>query len=333
MKELIPFLFRRNRKPMDGKLREKLSVFLFCLFFSVIMWGLIKLSHEYDVTYKYRIQPTGMPENMVLVSQPDSVLSVSIRGSGVELYRRLFSSRMRNLPLSLEGGRVKFSNTHSVLAIRASSLRPQLVADLPAGAIITGLEPDTLRFIFKPSYSKLIPVLPQLKLQFVSQYQLYDSVQLIPDSVMIMGMREIVDTIRQVYTEQKNFRGLNEDVTARLSLIVPESYPPVRLMSDSITVKLKVEKFTEAQILLPVRLEAGEHEISYRLFPENVKVTCRVSLRDYDKLDASLFSAVVYYQDIHDNPNTRIPVEIVNKPDFVRIIRIDPDKIEYLIMQ
>lgn len=333
MKELIPFLFRRNRKPMDGKLREKLSVFLFCLFFSVIMWGLIKLSHEYDITYKYRIQPTGMPENMVLVSQPDSVLSVSIRGSGVELYRRLFSSRMRNLPLSLEGGRVKFSNTHSVLAIRASSLRPQLVADLPAGAIITGLEPDTLRFIFKPSYSKLIPVLPQLKLQFVSQYQLYDSVQLIPDSVMIMGMREIVDTIRQVYTEQKNFRGLNEDVTARLSLIVPESYPPVRLMSDSITVKLKVEKFTEAQILLPVRLEAGEHEISYRLFPENVKVTCRVSLRDYDKLDASLFSAVVYYQDIHDNPNTRIPVEIVNKPDFVRIIRIDPDKIEYLIMQ
>ncbi|GAB1403110.1 hypothetical protein MASR1M74_02880 [Lentimicrobium sp.] len=318
---------------MDGKLREKLSVFLFCLFFSVIMWGLIKLSHEYDITYKYRIQPTGMPENMVLVSQPDSVLSVSIRGSGVELYRRLFSSRMRNLPLSLEGGRVKFSNTHSVLAIRASSLRPQLVADLPAGAIITGLEPDTLRFIFKPSYSKLIPVLPQLKLQFVSQYQLYDSVQLIPDSVMIMGMREIVDTIRQVYTEQKNFRGLNEDVTARLSLIVPESYPPVRLMSDSITVKLKVEKFTEAQILLPVRLEAGEHEISYRLFPENVKVTCRVSLRDYDKLDASLFSAVVYYQDIHDNPNTRIPVEIVNKPDFVRIIRIDPDKIEYLIMQ
>ncbi len=333
MKELIPFLFRRNKKPIDGKLREKLSVFLFCLFFSIIMWGLTKLSHEYDVTYKYRIQPTGVVKDMVLISQPDSILSVSIRGSGVELYRRLFSSRMRNLPVSVKGIKIRPKDSRMTATLRSSTLRSQLIADLPGGASITGIEPDTLRFIFEPSYSKRIPIRARLKLQFTPQFQLYDSVQLVPDTLTVSGLRDIVDTIALVYTEQKSFRDLNEDVTARLKLIRPETSPPVRFSADSLTVRLKVEKFTEAQITLPVRMDAGEHEISYRLFPENIRVTCRVSMRDYAKLDPSQFAAVVYYQDIQNNQGNRIPVEIVSKPEFVRIIRIEPEKVEYLIMK
>lgn len=333
MKELIPFLFRRNNKPIDGKLREKLSVFLFCLFFSIIMWGLTKLSHEYDVTYTYRILPTGVTNDMVLVSQPDSILSVSIRGSGVELYRRLFSSRMRILPVSLKGMRVRPKDNRVIGILRSSALRSLLNADLPGGAIITGIEPDTLRFVFEPSYSKRVPIRPRLKLHFTPQFQLYDSVQLDPDTVTVSGLRDIIDTIALVYTAQKSFRDLNGDVTARLKLVPPSTFPPVHFSTDSITVRLKVEKFTEAQINLPVRMDAGEHEVSYRLFPENVRVTCRVSMRDYAKLDPSQFAAVVYYKDIQNNQSNRISVEIISKPDYVRIIRVEPDKVEYLIMK
>ena len=297
------------------------------------MWGLTKLSHEYDVTYKYRIQPIGIAEDIVLVSQPDSILSVHIRGSGVELYRRLFSSRMRNLPVSVIGMRVRSKDNRLTGTLRASVLRTPLIADLPNGASITAIEPDTLRFVFEPSYARRVPVRARLKLQFTPQFQLYDSVQLVPDTLIISGLRDIVDTIGLVYTEQKSFRDLNADVTARLKLIQPETLPPVRLSADSITVRLKVEKFTEAQISLPVRMQADDHEISYRLFPENVRVTCRVSMRDYSKLDPSQFAAVVYYSDIQNNQGNRIPVDIISKPEFVRIIRIEPEKVEYLIMK
>ena len=333
MKELIPFLFRRDNKPMDGKLRERLSVFLFCLFFSIVMWGLTKLSHEYDVIYKYRIEASSVPEGMVLMSQPDSIIQVSIKGSGVELYRNLFSSRIRKLPLSIKNIGVSQKDGRFLGFMRSSTLRNQLSATLPKGASINSIEPDTIRFFFEPSYSRRVPLHAPLKLQFTPQFQLYDSVQILPDTLIVSGLRNIVDTIGLIYTEQKTFKDLNTDLTARLKVIKPQTTPPVQVSADSVTVRLKVEKFTEAQIMLPVRMDAGDNEISYRLFPESVQITCRISMRDYARLDPAQFTALVYYSDILEHYGDRIPVEIVTKPEYVRIIRIEPEKVEYLIMK
>lgn len=333
MKEGIFTLLSGIKRTTDGKLRYRFSVFLVCIALSTLMWSLIKLTREYEAPVKFRIVPENVPDGKILTGNPDSVITLTLYAKGLDLYSRMMPGRDNSIMVDLSKIRLIRDGDAFSGILRTSKLLKSISTQLPAGAKLIGVDTDTLHFSFKKSYRKRIPVHASLSLDFTRQYQLYDSLEIRPDSIWITGLKEIIDTIDFVKTEKKAIRKLATNYTVILGLDVPVTNPPVVLSSDSITVTLNVEKFTEADIEVPVGLFTGGKEVSYRTFPDKVRLTCRIAMRDYKRLDPSLFSVAVDYETAVKSGNNRVNVEVRRKPLYARIVRIEPEKVEFLILK
>jgi hypothetical protein len=333
VKEILHAIIVRVRKPMDGKLRNRLSVFLICIVISVIMWGMIKLSREYQIPVRFRVVPENLPKGKVMIANPDSVISITMKAKGLELYSRIFSTRSNMVTISLENLRMKQEGDQYTGFLRTSKMLKSIAQQLPGGFEMSAVEPDTLHFVFEKSFRKKVGVRPWLSLDFSRQYQLYDSVRTDPDSVYISGRKDIIDTIRSIKTERRTFSNLKADASARLALLAPPVWPPVNLSADSVTVNLNVEKFTETSMEVPVSIRSGHSNFNYRTFPEKVTLTCKVALRDYNRVDPSLVTVVVDLDKSMVSDSERVPVEVSRVPAFLKIIRIEPQKVEYLILK
>lgn len=297
------------------------------------MWGLIKLTREYEAPVKYRVIPENIPQGKILIANPDSVITLTLNAKGLDLYSRMLFRRDNKVVVDLSKIRLQRNDGNYSGIIRSSGLLKSISNQLPPGSKLIGLDTDTLHFTFRNSYRKRIPVHAVLTLDFTRQYQLYDSLEIRPDSLWISGLEEIVDTIAYINTEKKAIRNLNSNYSITVGLVLPQTKPAVKLSVDSVTVTLNVEKFTEADIEVPVSLFSGGKSVSYRTFPEKVKITCRVAMRDYKRLDPSLITAVVDYETAIKSGNNRVTVEVLRKPRFVKIIRVDPEKVEFLILK
>ncbi len=333
MREKLVALLSGIKRTKDGRLSNRFSVFLICVALSSLMWGLIKLTRDYEAPVKYRIIPENIPDGKILVANPDSVITLTLNAKGLDLYSRMIFGRDNSVNVDLSKVRLYRNGDNYTGIIKTSNLLKSISAQLPLGTKLIGLDTDSLHFTFSKSYRKRVSVHAMLVLDFTKQYQLYDSLKIRPDSVWISGLQEIIDTVAYISTERKAIRNLSSNYTINLGLIVPKTKPSVTLSSDSVTVSLNVEKFTESDIEVPVGLFSNGKEVSYRTFPEKVKVTCRVAMRDYKRLDPSLITATVDYETAVKSGNNRVAVEVRRKPGFVKIVRIQPEKVEFLILK
>lgn len=319
---------------IDGKLRYKLSVFLICTLISSLMWGMIKLTHDYEITLKYNVKASALPKGKILVSNADSVISVTIKAKGLEFYTRLISQKDPEINFDLSALRLKREGDTYSAYLRTSVSSRIILEQLPAGVELISVYPDTLHFLFEKSYSKKVAVVSNLTVSYSSPFYLYDSISTLPDSVKVTGRKAAIDTLRQIITEKKVYNGLKESVNEMIALLEPNIFPPVRLSNDSVKLNIEVQKFTEAVLEVPVSLYSGDERIdAYTTFPEKVTVTCLVAMKDYSRLDPSQFKVISNIDLALNSGERRIPVTVSGFPQFVKILKVEPERIEYLIIK
>jgi hypothetical protein len=113
--------------------------------------------------------------------------------------------------------------------------------------------------------------------------------------------------------------GLNKGYRANL----------IKYSVDSVTVKLKVEKVTEAGYTIPVSI-AGNGE-NVKIFPDKVEIVCRIPLSVYPHIDATDFSAQVEYLPASFKEK-KLKVNLIKVPDKVKVLKISPAEVEYIII-
>jgi len=67
-----------------------------------------------------------------------------------------------------------------------------------------------------------------------------------------------------------------------------------------------------------------------KTFPDKVSVKYNVAFNDYGKINALQFRAVVDYEKIEPG-NNNLKVHLVKYPLEVRSIKLNPEKVEYII--
>ncbi len=318
--------------PSSKNYRNKFSVFLICVAISFFMWGLIKLSRVYEAPLKYRVNYINLPSDKILVKAQDTVLTLFVKARGLELYARMFNPSRNVVNIDLEGMKLRSVGKSYTGNVRSQRYLKAISSQLPPDNVLIGVEPDTLRFIFETEYHKKIPVQADLSLSFASQYQLYDSIAVMPDSVTLFGINSIIDTIYKIRTESKTLKNLKESRLLSLRLVKPVTEPRIKLSADTVNVKITVERFTEANVDVQIETEP-EGKSVIRTFPDKVTLTCRVAMREYDRLDPSLFDVTIDYRQATASGNNLAEVKVIRQPDFARVIRIEPPRVEFLLLK
>lgn len=322
-----------GKAQQKGKLRIKLSIFLLCLLISIFMWLFIKLTRDYTLDFRFAVAYKNFPKHLVLSEVPDSLITIGLNAKGFELLSARYLHGKRNLVVNCKDERMRHNSGGYFIRVAVSRLLPQISKQLPSSRSIAYISPDTLTLRFTEASRKKVPVMLRLSSSFRKQYQLYDRVQLNPDSVYVTAAPAVLDTLRFVETIAVTKSNLDESQRFSLALNIPMGQGQMKITTETVEVFIPVEKYTEAEFTVPINIIASATDKSHiKTFPDKCTITCMVPVKDFRSIDAGLFSVSVSF-----NPALikarKLKVELTQSPQKVKILKIVPEEVEFIILK
>jgi hypothetical protein len=333
VKSSIIDLFRRARKPGDTRFRKQLYVFLVCLAISVFVWLLASLSKAYVSEVKYHLVYTNVPQDRVLDKEGIEDIHLRIRSRGFDLFSLKYLTIKNPIIVNLEELYIRKDPVSGKSYFLSNQIRQQLVNQLDAADQLLGIRPDTVFFRLDKVVTIIVPVKANLSLQFQKQYQLYDSIKIMPPTVTIRGPESLIDTIERLMTVRKDLEELDQNTDITLALEKPFKNELVSYSADEVELSIPVEEFTEAVIERPLTVQGFNPAQRIKTFPEMVKVKYIVALKDYQRVDPANFKVFASPDTASGQYGSRLRVTRTECPDFVRITSIDPSEMDYIIIE
>lgn len=320
----------------DPGRRKKLYVFLVCLFLSAFFWLFIKLSREAQAVIERPLVVSQVPSDVVISQQSHQRLQLTIQTTGA----RLLASSFLKTDDTLFVDAATFGRTNRSGElwhfVTAAQMRSSLAGQFDGGRSLTGIWPDTVFVKLAFASQKKVPVRLNASYTFDRRFGQYGELKLLPDSVVVRGPRQVVDTLQAIRTEPLVFENLSQTIEKNVVLQNPAFGYGLTLETQQAFLTIPVEEFTEKSVEVSLSVlcnhESGAvHNL--RLFPNRVTVSCLVALKDYNRVEASLFVAHVVCPAQNTPESNRLEVIVEKYPDFVTIQSIRPASVEFLFME
>jgi len=324
-------LLQRLGNPKDEKLRNQLYVFMVCLGISIFIWFLIVLSKKNMETIDFPIIYGKAPSNLTLTNTPDSLISIRLSSTGFEFINLKYLTRKKPIAIDLDDLNVQKEGSKHVAKLSTSEIEKRLIKEYRLSKELISVSPQVLHFEFASVISKKVPIKPNLHLGFEKQFQLSDSLILKLDSVFVIGANESIESIDVVHSEFIEITGINKSQEIIVGLVNPGNIEDVRISESETTVSLKVEKFTESTIELPITVN-NKVGLEVKTFPEKIQLTYLVALDDYKRINTEMFLIGI---DTTDNLRkvNKLKVKIIQYPSFIKITKIEPLEVEFLVLE
>ena len=141
----------------------------------------------------------------------------------------------------------------------------------------------------------------------------------------------MLSKIDSIETEKIILNKLNQNVNQQANLEIPEELNSrIAISTSKVNLSIIVDKFTESTIEIEIQKINVPKNLTIKTFPATTKLKYKVPLGDFEKTSKSNFNAWVDYKEIKANSNT-LPIHVTSKTLSNKIIRFQPEKVEYLI--
>lgn len=318
---------------MSGRWGGHLIVFVISLLLAMLVWGLMKLSERYSYLFHYQVEISSPLKGRVLQSQSNEPLTLRGTSSGFYLLRYKYDLKRggKTLSFRVDPSVLKpFKGRADAFYLRSSSLREPL-ADLLDGAVsIEGIVSDTLVFIIPTTFQKKVPVCLRTDITYAPEYMPLERLGLVPDSVIIMGEKSIVDGIDSVFTEKISGRSVRESLRGEAGIMPVEG---VTMSSTETVYNLKIGRYVERSLEVPVEARNVPQTSSMLLVPSSVKIVFREEYGNKHPLQAKDFAAFVDYSDASkaESGKAKVQVEVPSHP--VLALSVEPPFVEPVILE
>lgn len=316
---------------------DRFSVFTICLMLAVLIWILIKLSEDHTTTIEYPLEYVNLSADKVIVDNSDSTIILTVKLHGFKLISVKYFQKRPPIAIDFKKLKLNKRSGHSYTShIVTSQILSKISSQLKYSSELLSISPDTLTYEIEDIVKKKLPVKLNLNLEFEKQHHLYTPIKYTPDSVVVKGPYSVISKLDFVQTESLKLKNLKEDKTFKVNVQNPNLL--VSIFSSEIIVEMDIEEFTESYFELtlnyiPFPVGNENEDLRIKTFPEKVKVVFMVALNDYKYIKEKMFTASVDYKDISKEGNNRVKVELTKFPEKVKISRIEPDAVEYIILK
>ena len=313
------------KEEIEKKDKSKALTFLVFLLISVVLWFMIKLTKEYTSQTTFIVTYDEVPVNK-WVSTVDQRVKLSFVADGfITLRHNLIREQNRVIVISLDEVpyRLEGGNTYSY----SSQYVAERVADwlgVPAGNVT--INDDKQYFNMEDLQSRELPVKVPLDVKTQRQYYVYGQPQSNPAQLTVYGPKNLLDTMTAVYTVPLHAVNVSEDIVQSLALDFYDG--AIRSDVANVEILVEIEQFTEIDIEVPVKVTES---INLRFFPETMKVKCLVPIRDYASINGASFKVLADTAQLHQL-QPLLDIKLVQVPDNVQVLKTEPDKVEYLII-
>ena len=293
-----------------------------------ILWMLAKFSKEYEATILFDVSYVDLPKNKILQNKPPSMIPIHIRGTGFKLVSaKLFG---REIKLSTNNLISSKKNQYYILL---NQQELNIKKQMSSGLSIDYFVKDSIFFDLGYLATKRVPIYVDAQISFMPGYNFVNTLSVKPDSVEISGPDGILDTIRQVNTSKIVLNEVHNAIQQNVSLQI--SNPAIKLTEDVKTVEVNaaIDKFTEGVLEVPFEIDNLPEDIKIDAYPKVVKLSFKVGLSNFNKINENSFSVRCDYAFSKQNNLAYLIPKLDIKSDLVRDVKIIPGRIDFLIQK
>ena len=293
------------------------------------MWLFIELMKDYTDEVRYNVTFINVPKDLILTNSNDSVISIGMNAQGFELLAAKYRQKLMDITIDLSTLKIRQTEDGYSAYLPSSRVIDQLGNQIRFEKEITYVKPDTLFFRFSKVFSKQVPVRLNMDYTLSGQYDVTDSIMYKPKYVTVSSIKSIIDTLSFIATQKLSLTNLDSNVNIKVALNKGNRAGLMKFSSDSITVKLKVEKVTEAGYTVPLLISGNSENV--KTFPDKVEIICRIPLSVFPHVAASDFSAEVVFLP-SSVKEKKLIVNLVRTPAKVKVLKIIPSDVEFIII-
>jgi YbbR domain-containing protein len=286
------------------------------------------LSKDYTSKLSFPVNYINTPTDKVIANKLPDKVEVEVKCTGFNLLWFKISSFSEVVNIDMNDSRSLATPNHFYLLnnLRIEMLKDQFKDRMEIVRVI----PDTLFLNYNRKITKHVPVKSNLRIKFKGQYQLKDNVKINPASIDISGAEDIVNKINCVETEPKELKNISNSGTVKVGIIKTLQLNLLELSQSTVDVSYQAMKYTEGTIEIPVEIINLPIGYYLKTFPSKVTIKYSVTTDNYEKINAAQFSAIADYKEVEKGDN-KLKVQLVKSPATISSVRLNPEKVEYII--
>lgn len=315
----------------EGRLRfsQKAYIFLFCILLSTFFWFLSSLSKSYTTQLEIPVKYVSFDEKFVLDQEPPKALVIKVKSNGFELLGEQMTLRKEALQIDLSQARQKRKNQFFLLT---NQFRPQIRELLDPDIELLTIQPDSIQLNTQKRIAKKIAVKLQSNYSIKSGFALRGEPILKPESILVSGPADYLASLNEVKTIEVNEKNISDSLQLRVALEGEDGVKGLHYEQNEIELIIPIEKFTEKSLRLPIQIDSTTLSANLITFPNEVEAIVLVPLSKYKQLDANMILAKVIYNQ-ESKKNKKLEVQLENVPNYAKLVRISPERVEYIIKE
>ncbi|MGV3507757.1 MAG: CdaR family protein [Sphingobacteriaceae bacterium] len=291
---------------------------------AIIAWLFFALSNEYRYEVSSKINFINPPLNKAYHSLQEDTITLKVQGNGWQLLFEKLKLKPKIVNVSL-----KSLNSSNYVTI--SSQLKEINLQFETNQKVVSVSPDTLFFDFTKRITKRVPVKFLYKLSFDKAYGISGPIVLDPETVMVTGAAEDLKEINSWRTDSLNLSEINSTISTRVSFQKGVKNN-VDVFPKSVKVKIPVDEFTEKVLEIPIEVTSNPGR-RVKVVPEKVKVTLLTALSNYSKVDRETLKMSVDLDNWMKNKYSQLPVRISQFPAFCKLVKTEPQIVDFLVTE
>lgn len=301
-------------------------IFLFFLICSSLFWFTITLNKTYELTVAIPIKYSNVPPEIEFTTELPDSFSVKLKDKGTSM---LIYQYKKFDPVVINFNEYSvYSNSNSWAISTTTHFEKFVKKQINQSSLILNYYPEEIVIEKKLLDSKKVPVRPLVNIKLQKQYFLCDDITTSPDSIMLYGYKEILDTLNFVYTKEYTSENLKDTLNATLQLDIPNH---CKANPNKVNVIAPIEFYTSSDIDLSIRVKNLPENIVVKTIPEKLNLSFLVGLSKYKDIRPSDFILSIDYESLRQSNSNTETVTLESFPPYIKQPYLKENKVKWLI--
>jgi hypothetical protein len=293
-----------------------------------LIWLLITFSKEYTTVITYPVNYNNIAQDKLLQEIPIKKIDLSITATGFKILRAKLNTKKINLEAS-NLRKKSASKFYFLPRNQTTKIQKQLLN----GIVIQEIIQDTIFLNLGVLTSKKVALNPQVDITYHIGYDLLDQLKVAPDSIIISGPEDQLNKIKSLNLSPLTIKGVKASFTKEVSIFKSENQKNLKFKDTKVTIIGKVDKFTEGTLQVPFIIKNLPENTDLTILTDKVEIVYVVALSNFAKVsEASFIVECDYAQAVKNEVGYLIP-KITTDIDFIKNIKVIPNKIDFLIQK
>lgn len=326
VKEQFLRIYRPLRDFLFSIVNREFLIFLFFLALSTVFWLLTTLNDTSEQEYKIPITLTNVPRDVVITSDMDDTLRVTIRDKGFTLAAYLSGRPLKPVALDFQNY-CKQDNGRGHVAL--ADLQRAILPNLYGSSKIVSIKPERIDFYYNHGQWEKVPVRLVGDITPAKSYYLTRT-RFSPSNVVVYADKNILDTLKSVYTEPVTVTNFSDTVVKTVKL---QRIKGAKIVPAQVRITLCTDVLTEESVEVPIHAENMPAGKTLRTFPPRVKVRFVTGASVYRQIKPGQFRVEADFNDLSTNNPEKCTLHLRKVPANVRDARLELSEVDYLIEQ